>query len=216
MLWRIPVRGPILTNSYLYADEATRHGFLIDPGFEPARLLRKIREQRVTVEKILLTHAHFDHISAAAAVSEALGVKICLRGAGRRYAEDPAWNLSSLMGGHAVTLPAAQLEYLPDADGTRIVLAARPDFFLTLLMTPGHTADGTTFVSADRMLAFVGDSVFQGSYGRCDMPGGDERTLLRSIRKSILTLPPEAVLLPGHGEATTVAEERTRPWYQRA
>ena len=214
MVWQIPVRGPILTNSYLFADEATGHGFLIDPGFEPERLLKKIRAYGVKVEKILLTHAHFDHISAAAAVSEALDVPIVLREAGRRYAENPVWNLSAVMGEREVTLPEERLTFLPDSDGTRVALAAAPDFALTVLTTPGHTADGTTFVSADQSLAFVGDSIFQGSYGRCDVPGGDERTLLLSIKEKILTLPENTVLLPGHGEATTVKEERQRPWYQ--
>ena len=90
MLYLIETHGPITTNTYLYGDDETRHAFLIDPGFTPERILAAIREKGITVERILLTHGHFDHIGAALAVSDALGaLPICMWEKGRKYAESP-------------------------------------------------------------------------------------------------------------------------------
>lgn len=221
MIFCIETHGPITTNAYFYGDDATRCAFLIDPGFEPERLLTAIRAQDLTVERILLTHGHFDHIGAALAVSDALGqIPICMEEKGKKYAEDPQWNLSAQFFPPAgFTLPAARMTYLPD--GACLALAAAPACRLHLIATPGHTEDGCSYVSeaaaqrtdGDR-LAFVGDTIFRASYGATHFPGGDERTLLQSIKTRLLTLPEDTLLLSGHSEPTTVGEERTRPWYQ--
>ena len=83
-----------------------------------------------------------------------------------------------------------------------------------MVPVPGHTADGCIYYSAKDNVAFVGDSIFQGSYGRTDLPGGDERELLQGIAQNILSLPEDTTLLSGHSEPTTVAAERQMPWYQ--
>ena len=182
MLYLIETHGPITTNTYLYGDDATQHAFLIDPGFEPERILAAIREKGITVERILLTHGHFDHIGAALAVSDALGaLPICMWEKGRKYAESPNWNLSANFFPPAgFTLPAARMTYLPD--GACLALAA--------------------------------DTIFRGSYGATHFPGGDEPTLMQSIKTRLLTLPEDTLLLSGHSEPTTVGEERTRAWYR--
>lgn len=219
MIFCIETHGPITTNAYFYGDDATRCAFLIDPGFEPERLLTAIRAQDLTVERILLTHGHFDHIGAALAVSDALGaLPICMWEKGKKYAESPDWNLSAnFFPPVGFTLPAARMTYLPD--GATIALKAAPACRLQLLATPGHTEDGCTYVSeadetagGDR-LAFVGDTIFRASYGATHFPGGDERTLLKSIKTRLLTLPEDTILLSGHSEPTTVSDERQRPWY---
>ena len=220
MIFCIETHGPITTNAYFYGDDATRCAFLIDPGFEPERLLTAIRAQDLTIERILLTHGHFDHIGAALAVSDALGtLPICMWEKGKKYAESPEWNLSANFFPPAgFTLPAARMTYLPD--GACLALAAVPACRLHLIATPGHTEDGCTYVSeADetaggRRLAFVGDTIFRASYGATHFPGGDERTLMESIKTRLLTLPADTLLLSGHSEPTTVGEERTRAWYQ--
>ena len=220
MIFCIETHGPITTNAYFYGDDATRCAFLIDPGFEPERLLTAIRAQDLTVERILLTHGHFDHIGAALAVSDALGaLPICMWEKGRKYAESPDWNLSANFFPPAgFTLPAARMTYLPD--DACLALAAAPACRLHLIATPGHTEDGCSYVSeaaaqrtdGDR-LAFVGDTIFRASYGATHFPGGDERTLLKSIKTRLLTLPEDTILLSGHSEPTTVSDERQRPWY---
>ena len=127
MLYLIETHGPITTNTYLYGDDATQHAFLIDPGFEPERILAAIREKGITVERILLTHGHFDHIGAALAVSDALGaLPICMWEKGRKYAESPNWNLSANFFPPAgFTLPAARMTYLPDGACLALAAAAR-------------------------------------------------------------------------------------------
>ena len=111
------------------------------------------------------------------------------------------------------------MTYLPD--GACLALAAAPACRLHLTATPGHTEDGCSYVSeaaarrtdGDR-LAFVGDTIFRGSYGATHFPGGDEPTLMQSIKTRLLTLPEDTLLLSGHSEPTTVGEERTRAWYR--
>lgn len=221
MILSIEVQGPILTNCYLYADDETHHAFLIDPGFEPERILAVVREKGLTVEKILLTHGHFDHIGAACEVARALGVPICASGRSRKYLTDAAWNLSAqFFPPDGFTIPEDDVTYLEDGETVALECGS---LSLRLVPTPGHTEDGTMYVSgnafdahADGMaprVAFVGDTIFRASYGATHFPGGDERTLLTSIREKILTLPDDVYLLSGHSAPTTVREEKTRPWY---
>lgn len=213
MIYVVPVQGPILTNSYLYADDATKHAFIIDPGFEPERIVAAVRDKGLTAERILLTHGHFDHISAAQGVAQALGVPICAGERSRKYFADPTYNLSNqFFPPDGFTIPEDEVTFL--ADGAVISLA-QGSLALRLTPTPGHTEDGVMYVAeTEPHLAFVGDTIFRASYGATHFPGGDERTLLASIQERILTLPDDTYLLSGHSEPTTVGEEKGRSWYQ--
>ena len=231
MLVVIPVQGSIPTNCYLYADDATRHAFLIDPGFEPERIVDAVRKKDIVVEKILVTHGHYDHMSAAQAVAKNLDVPICASVRSQKYFESPTYNLSKFFESGALKIPADEVTYL--ADGTTVALA-NGTLKLRLVPTPGQTEDGTMYVTENAFevvventdgtensvaaknapcVAFVGDTIFKASYGATRFPGGDEATLLASIRTQILTLPDDTVLFSGHSEPTTVGEEKTRPWY---
>lgn len=239
MLLVIPVQGSILTNCYLYADDATRHAFLIDPGFEPERIVDAVRKNHIVVEKILITHGHYDHMSAAQAVAENLSVKIFASTRSQKYFESATYNLSKFFEAGALTIPEDIVTYL--ADGATVALADGT-LALRLVPAPGHTEDGTMYVAVAKNtdgkensmaakngdgtensvvaenstppIAFVGDTIFRASYGATRFPGGDEATLLRSIKTQILTLPESTVLFSGHSEPTTVGEEKTQPWYQ--
>ncbi len=208
MILQTEVLGEIPVNSYFYIDDISHHGFLIDPGSEADKLLRIIEERQFTIEKVLLTHGHYDHIGAVADLQKALQVPVCMGEKGADYAENPTWNLSSSFGAPITLKDAA---YLPD--GTRIGLAANPQFYVELIAAPGHTTDGAVYYAAKDQAAFVGDSIFQGSYGRTDLYGGDEEQLFRSIVKNILSLPDNTILLSGHSGPTTVKEEKKRPWF---
>ena len=208
MILQTEVMGLIPTNAYFYIDDASRHGFLIDPGAEPEKLLRIIEKRQFIIEKILLTHGHFDHIGAVPELREQLHVPVCMHTNGKDYAESTAWNLSEDFG---LPMTLKDVTYL--ADNSEITLNENPDFCVRLLSVPGHTTDGTTYYADKDHTAFVGDSIFRGSYGRTDLYGGDETLLLRSIVKKIFTLPDDTVLLSGHSEPTTVKEEKTRPWF---
>ena len=203
MLLTIPVTGWIATNCYLYADDRTGHGFLVDPGAQPGVILEAVRNSGVTVEKILITHGHFDHIGAAAEVSEKLGAPVVMRESPVHCAESAYWNLSFSTG---KPFGLEGVAYVPG--GSRVALEADPEFFLEVIPAPGHTPDGTVFYSPSGKLAFCGDSIFKESIGRTDFPGGSERELTDTIALRILSLPDETLLLPGHFESTTVGDER--------
>ena len=203
MIRTVEVFGGILTNAYFYIDDETQHGFLIDAGAEPERLLHLINENKFVIEKILLTHGHYDHIGAAAAIQQALNIPICMQKNGKLYAENSIWNVSVAF---AERMTLKNVTYLEDYSD--IVLSTNENFKLQIIPCAGHTADGAIYYSAKDGVAFVGDSIFKGSYGRTDLPGGDAETLFENIKTKIFTLPDETVLLSGHSAPTTVQEEK--------
>ncbi len=203
MILQYEVGYIIDTNAYFYVDDETRHGFLIDAGAEAQRLLHLINERKITVEKILLTHGHYDHIGAAAEIQQTLNIPICMQKNGKIYAENPAWNLSSEFGQEIILKNVNYLE-----DYSEIVLSTNENFKLKIIPCAGHTLDGAIYYSEKDGVAFVGDSIFKGSYGRTDLPGGDTETLFENIKAKIFTLPDETVLLSGHTPPTTVQAEK--------
>lgn len=209
MILQATVMKYIPTNAYFYIDNETKHGFLIDPGAQAGKLLGMIREKGFIIERILLTHGHFDHIGAVEELRKALNIPVCMQANGRAYAENPVWNLSAQT---EAPITLSDVTYL--ADYSTVSLADSSACDLTIIPVPGHTTDGAMYYTAKDGVAFVGDSIFEGSYGRTDMYGGDEATLLQNIRDKILTLPDETILLSGHSGPTTVRAEKTRPFYQ--
>ena len=208
MIFLAEVHGFFATNSYFYIDEKTNHGFLIDPGAQADKLLRIIDQRKFNIEKILLTHGHFDHIGAVAAIQQNLNIPVCMQKNGRDYVENPVWNLSSEFG---LDMKLENVTYLEDF--SEIILSTNENFKLKLIPCAGHTTDGAIYYSEVDGVAFVGDSIFKGSFGRTDFYGGDEKTLFENIKTQILTLPDDTVLLSGHSEFTTVADEKNRAWF---
>ncbi len=192
-------------NSFFYIDDKTGHGFLIDPGAEPEKLLKLIRENGWVIEKVLLTHGHFDHIAYADDVRRALDIPILAFRGADRYLLDPEMNLSTKWG-PPVTLKGAEFF----DDGAELTLGADPDFSLKVIHTPGHTPDSVIFYTEKDRAAFAGDTIFKASIGNYTFPGGDYDTLIKSIRERIFTLPEETVLYSGHTEETTVGAEKRR------
>lgn len=190
--------------TYLYIDDATKHGFIVDPGLDGERLVQYIKEKGFVIEKILLTHGHLDHIYSAKEVKEALGASMVIHKEGKIYLEDPKWNLSKDYLKTPIMMEAD--EYVEHGD--EIALQANPNFKVQVVYVPGHTADGVAYYSHQEGIAFVGDIIFEGSVGRSDLLGGNAMRLLNAIRAQIFTLPDETVLFPGHGNQTTVKKER--------
>ena len=209
MILQAVVTKYIPTNAYFYIDDTTKHGFLIDPGAQADKLKQIAEEKGFVMEKILLTHGHFDHIGAVSELQKAWNAEVCMHENGKDYAENPVWNLS-IQTGQGIVLE--NVTYLPD--NAMITLDANPEHKLQLIAVPGHTSDGCTYYSEKDGVAFVGDSVFYESYGRTDMPGGDEETLLSNVASRIMTLPKETILLPGHDDRTSVEHECKMPWYE--
>ncbi len=200
----LPVQGVFETNAYFYVDESSKHGFLIDPGAEPEKLASYVQTQGWTIEKILLTHGHFDHTGAVEALSNRWKIPYLIHQNGKVYLEKPDYNLSRFCGADLVLTHATYID-----DGAEIALTANPSVTLTWLHTPGHTTDSSVLYDTENHVAFVGDTIFKGSIGRTDFPGGNERQLAQSIRQ-ILSLPPQTMLYSGHSLPTDVQTERTR------
>ena len=205
MIECMTVGDMIPTNAFFYIDDETNHGFLIDAGADGDQLAAHAKTKGWTIERLLLTHCHFDHIGGAEEFSIRTGAPIYAAEDSPRYYRDPNWNLS-LWGGGKITLS----DVTTVADREIIRLDANPACCLEVRYTPGHTTDSCIFYSARDGIAFVGDTIFLASIGRTDFPGGDEQTLGDSIAREVFTLPPETVLYSGHTEPTTVGAEMAR------
>ena len=203
MTFLVEVHGVFAENAYFYIDEKTNSGFLIDPGAQADKLLKIIAEKNFAIEKILLTHGHFDHIGAAAEIQQKLNIPICMQKNGGDYVKNPVWNLSSEFD---LNMTLENVTYLDDY--SEIILTANENFKLQLIPCAGHTTDGAIFYSESEGVAFVGDSIFLGSYGRTDFYGGDAKTLFENISTKIFTLPAETILFSGHTPPTTVQAEK--------
>ena len=208
MILMVEVRGIFATNSYFYIDDETNHGFLIDPGAESEKLFKIISERNFTIEKILLTHGHFDHIGAVEELQKKLKIPVCMQKNGDDYIKNPAWNLSANFGLNMILRDVTYLE-----DYSEIILSTKSDFKLQIIPCAGHTTDSAIYYSAKDKIAFVGDSIFLDSIGRSDFPGGDEKILFENVTKKILALPDETILLSGHTPPTSVEIEKNRAWY---
>lgn len=201
----VPVKGFFAENCFFYLDEETRHGFLIDPGAEAERLLAIIQREGWTIEKILLTHGHFDHTGAVDALRKALNVLVLAHENADQYLLDPRMNLSAFCVGNWILQNVEKLR-----EGDLISMEANPDFSLRVIHTPGHTTDSVVYYSEKDRAAFVGDTIFKDSIGNFRYPGGSRQDIVESIRDKILTLPDDTVLYSGHSVETTVGAEKRR------
>ncbi len=205
MVEQILLKDVFETYGYFYIDEKTKHGFLIDPGAEADRILRMIHKNGWTIEKILLTHGHFDHTGAVKELSETLNIPYMIHRNGERYLKDIRLNLSSFCNRNIIL---NQAQYFDEGD--IIGLEGNEDFALRVIHTPGHTPDSVVFYNQEDQVAFVGDTIFKGSIGNTGYPGGDPKLLQNSIVNRIFSLPEDTKLYSGHSEMTTVGIEINR------
>lgn len=202
----VPVT-PFQQNCSLVWDELSSTGAIIDPGGEIDRLCTIIDEQKLTIEKILLTHGHIDHAGAAAELAERLGVPI--EGPQR---EDAFWIDQLAEQGERFGFPPAR-SFVPDRwleEGDTVTVG---DVAFEVRHCPGHTPGHVIFFQPESRVAFVGDVLFAGSIGRTDFPRGNHASLLASIREKLWPLGDDVTFVPGHGPTSTFgAERRSNPF----
>ena len=182
--------GPLATNCYLVrADESSR-AVIIDPAANSKRLLAALEEQGLTLEAILLTHAHFDHIGALKNLRAATNARVYI---GEADKDDPSRMCHDLL---------TYTDTYQDGD-----TVAADGLTFQVLSTPGHTPGHVSLYAPQAKAVFTGDTLFRESIGRTDLPGGDYSWIMRSILDRLIPLGDETEVYPGHGESTTIGHE---------
>ncbi len=201
------VLGPFMTNTYLVWNEDGMDGIIIDPSFTPEHIWQAVLKIGMVPKKILLTHAHVDHIAGLNFLREKFpDAKVYMSAKDLPLLTSASMNLSNMLDQPVVCGKPDVLVM----EGDHITEGA---IDLEVLETPGHTPGGLSFYDKKEGLVFTGDTLFQGSVGRTDFPGGSMTTLLAGIRSELFTLPDATHVLPGHGEPTTIGvEKRTNPF----
>lgn len=194
------VVGPLETNCYILWDPDSKCSAVIDPGGEAARIREELLSSGLAPQKILLTHGHPDHTFAAGELSSSLGIPVLMHEADTVFLSGPL-DIAAYYYDMSEYLPFVPGSYLQD--GQDIFIGSSP---VRVIHTPGHSQGGVCFLTDAGL--FCGDTVFAGSVGRTDLPGGDFDTLIESVRSKILTADDSVRLFPGHGPYSTVGNER--------
>lgn len=191
--------GPLETNAYLVVDEGSRQALIIDPGLESEDIYGVIRDEGLVLSAIVNTHGHFDHVCGNAFYKAKTGAPVLLHREDVTIMKQAAEQ--ALAFGFQVPTPPPPDRLLTEGDEV-VVGGSR----MRVLHTPGHTRGGICLYREG--IVFVGDTLYAGSIGRTDLPGGSYDVLIASIRTKLLSLPDETTVYPGHGPPTTIGEER--------
>jgi glyoxylase-like metal-dependent hydrolase (beta-lactamase superfamily II) len=182
-------------------DETTHEAVVIDPGDNIPDILARLTKHGLTLRQIIVTHAHIDHVGSAVLLRKATGAPVLLN-----QRDIPLLEMMDVQAGWlGVETPSVAHPDASAEDGMVVGLATLP---AQVLHTPGHTPGSICLYFADKDLLIAGDTLFAGSIGRTDLPGGDGRQILHSLRSRLLVLPDTTRVIPGHGHDTTIGEER--------
>ena len=216
MIFEVRAVAPFYKNGFVIGCEDTREAVIIDPGDEVEELLTAIKDHSLAITNILLTHAHLDHITGVGRAKAALGVPVWLH-KDDNFLYEAVVQQGQMFGLRVNPQPPVDRFY----EGEGPLTFGR--YSVRVLHTPGHCPGGVCLAvskkatpeggAAERPTLIVGDTLFAGSIGRTDLPGGDAATLLRSIREVLFKFPDDTVVWSGHGEQTTIGRERrTNPF----
>ena len=205
----VVVSAPFMENTLLVRREGAGECVVVDPGFQPDRIVSRLLQLKLEPVLILLTHGHADHIAGNVALKRHWpALPIVIGELDAVMLDDPMANLSGLANIAVISPPADRLVREGDIIGAAGLRCE-------VLDIPGHSPGHVVYVLKDEspMIVLGGDVLFEGSIGRCDFPGGDQELLLRGIRRKLFTLPEDTQVYPGHGEMTTIGvERRTNPF----
>lgn len=200
--------GPLACNCTLMADEQTREAIVIDPGDDVSRIHKWLTDKNLTLKQILITHGHIDHVGGALRLKRLTGAPI--------FMNEADFPQLAMMDVQASWLGITPPETAPPdgslADEATVGLGAYP---AKVIHTPGHTQGSICLHFAPLKLLIAGDTIFAGSIGRTDLPGGDSEQIIDSIESRLMVLPDETKVIPGHGPITTIGSERKSNPYIR-
>lgn len=198
--------GPLACNCSILADENSLRATVIDPGADIDRILAVLKQHRLTVEQIIITHAHIDHVGGAVQLKRLTDAPIYMN-----QHDLPLLKMMDMQAGW-LGVPAPEVA-APDVDASDLLALTIAGEPAQVLHTPGHTEGSICLHLPTPQLLLAGDTLFAGSIGRTDLPGGDLRKILCSLKERLLTLPDATRVVPGHGLETTIGQEReTNPF----
>ena len=209
MIHAIIAVGPLQCNCSIIGDEESRDAIVIDPGDDIEQVMAIVRKHNLTVKQIAVTHAHIDHVGGAMKLKALTGAPILLN-----QNDNMQLKILPVQAMWIGVAPPGKVtidEPLRDADKVRV-----GSHEATVLHTPGHTQGSVCLYFPVEKTLIAGDTLFAGSIGRTDLPGGDYKQIIKSLHDCVLALPDETLVVPGHGENTTIGDEReTNPFLQK-
>ncbi|MHB8302430.1 MAG: MBL fold metallo-hydrolase [Acidobacteriaceae bacterium] len=210
MIHEIVSVGPLACNCGVLADPTTRRATVVDPGDEIGKILEVLQRHALTVEQILITHAHIDHVGGALRLKRLTGAPIFMN-----QLDLPLLKMMDMQAGWlGIATPEVAAPDVDAHDLLALQIAGQP---AQVLHTPGHTEGSICLHIPSAQLLLAGDTLFAVSIGRTDLPGGDIRKILRSLKERLLALPDETRVVPGHGVDTSIGMEReTNPFLKNA
>lgn len=201
--------GMLQTNCYLVGDEETHTAVVIDPGGDSKRIAQRLKDLNLELSSILNTHAHFDHVMEAWLLKQLAGGEIIMNATDEPLLTDRTVGMSAVLSNSSDVNACTIDRYIKEGDQIKL-----GSLLFHVIETPGHTPGHVAFYLPAAKMLFIGDTLFSGSIGRTDFPGGSHEQLIRSVREKVFPLPGDTLVYPGHGPETTIErEKRSNPFF---